>query len=55
MAALTEKFGQPQQLAIKRIPSVMDAPDIRRGDTEACERFALQIRWSAEDPQPRER
>lgn len=44
MAALSEKFGQPHQLALRKIAGVMDAPDIRRGDVEAFERFALQIR-----------
>uniref|UniRef100_A0AAV2L8F0 Gag protein n=1 Tax=Knipowitschia caucasica TaxID=637954 RepID=A0AAV2L8F0_KNICA len=44
MAALTEKFGQPHQLALQKIAHVMDSPDIRRGDTEGFERFALQIR-----------
>ncbi len=31
MAALNERFGQPHQLALKRIGQVMDAPDIKRG------------------------
>ncbi len=44
MAALTERFGQPYKLALKRIEKVMDAPDIRQGDTAAFDRFALQIR-----------
>lgn len=44
MVALSEKFGQPHQLALKKIASVMDASDIRRGDLEAFERFALQVR-----------
>lgn len=43
MAALNDKFGQPHQIALKRIAAVMDAPDIRRGDVAAFERFALQI------------
>ncbi|KAA8589768.1 hypothetical protein FQN60_013133, partial [Etheostoma spectabile] len=43
MAALTERFGQPYQVALKRIASVMDSPDIRRGDAVAFERFALQV------------
>lgn len=44
MATLSEKFGQPHQLALRKIASVMNAPDIRHGDVEAFERFALQIR-----------
>ncbi|KAL0153645.1 hypothetical protein M9458_051010 [Cirrhinus mrigala] len=32
-AALTERFGQPYKLALRRIAKVMDAPDIPRGDT----------------------
>lgn len=44
MTALNERFGQPHQLALKRIAQVMDAPDIKRGDHEAFQRFALQIR-----------
>ncbi|XP_067280639.1 uncharacterized protein [Pseudorasbora parva] len=44
MAALTERFGQPYKLALRRISKVMDAPDIRRGDTAAFDKFALQIR-----------
>ncbi len=43
MAALTEKFGKPHQLALSKIARVMDAPDVRPGDPEAFERFALQI------------
>ncbi|KAA8591960.1 hypothetical protein FQN60_017334 [Etheostoma spectabile] len=44
MAALNERYGQPHKLALKKIAQVMDSSDIRRGDTEAFERFALQIR-----------
>ncbi|RXN16330.1 guanine nucleotide-binding subunit alpha-12 isoform X2 [Labeo rohita] len=44
MAALTERFGQPYKLALRRIAKVMDAPDIRRGDTASFDKFALQIR-----------
>lgn len=43
MNALTEKFGKPHQLALNKIARVMDAPDVRPGDPEAFERFALQI------------
>ncbi|XP_026053029.1 uncharacterized protein LOC113039346 [Carassius auratus] len=43
MAALTEKFGKPHQLALSKIARVMDAPDVLPGDPEAFERFALQV------------
>ncbi|KAJ7997224.1 hypothetical protein DPEC_G00226750 [Dallia pectoralis] len=43
MAALTEKFGQPHHVALKKIASVMDSPDVRRGDTAGFEKFALKI------------
>lgn len=43
MMALNEKFGQPHQIALKKIASVMDAPDIRPGDAVAFEKFALQV------------
>ncbi len=43
MAALTERFGRPHQLALSRIAAVMDSPDIQSGDTKAFECFALQI------------
>ncbi len=44
MAALNERFGQPHKLALKKIAKVMDSPDIRRGDAEAFDKFALQKR-----------
>lgn len=44
MAALTDKFGRPQKLALKKIATVMNAPDIRQGDTLAFQKFALQVR-----------
>ncbi|RXN37806.1 guanine nucleotide-binding subunit alpha-12 isoform X2 [Labeo rohita] len=43
MSALREKYGQPHQLALRRIASVLDSPDIRRGDIPAFQRFALQV------------
>lgn len=43
MDALNDKFGQPHQIALRRIAAVMDSPDVRRGDIAAFERFALQI------------
>ncbi|XP_077361589.1 uncharacterized protein LOC144006560 [Festucalex cinctus] len=43
MAALNDKFGQPHQIALRRISTVMDAPDVKRGDIAAFERFALVV------------
>lgn len=41
MAALNDKFGQPHQIALRRIAPVWDSPDIGQGD--AFEKFALQV------------
>ncbi|XP_073722599.1 uncharacterized protein [Misgurnus anguillicaudatus] len=43
MVALHEKYGQPHQLALRRIASVLESPDIKRGDVSAFQRFALQV------------
>uniref|UniRef100_A0AAV2LXU6 Uncharacterized protein n=1 Tax=Knipowitschia caucasica TaxID=637954 RepID=A0AAV2LXU6_KNICA len=43
MAALHEKFDQPHQLALRKIASVLEAPEVRRGDTAAFQKFSLQI------------
>ncbi len=43
MSALCEKYGQPHQLALRRIASVLDSADIRQGDIPAFQRFALQV------------
>nr|XP_055064967.1 uncharacterized protein LOC129447318 [Misgurnus anguillicaudatus] len=43
MAALTEKFGQPHHVALKRIASIMDTPEIKRGDVTAFEKFSLNV------------
>ncbi|XP_067260302.1 uncharacterized protein [Chanodichthys erythropterus] len=43
MTALYEKYGQPHQLALRKIASVLDSPDVRRGDIPAFQRFALQV------------
>ncbi len=43
MSALRDKYGQPHQLALRRIASVLDSPDVRRGDIPAFQRFALQV------------
>uniref|UniRef100_A0AAV2MMI3 Uncharacterized protein n=1 Tax=Knipowitschia caucasica TaxID=637954 RepID=A0AAV2MMI3_KNICA len=44
MRALNEMYGQPQQLALKRISNLMDGPNIRTGDIRAFKSFALQVR-----------
>nr|XP_057917974.1 uncharacterized protein LOC131109721 [Doryrhamphus excisus] len=44
MRALTEMYGQPQQLALKRISMLMDGPNVRTGDIKAFKSFALQVR-----------
>ncbi|KAL3979043.1 ATP-binding cassette, subfamily B (MDR/TAP), member 9 [Sarotherodon galilaeus] len=44
MRALTEMYGQPQHLALKRITKLMDGPNIRSGDIRAFKSFALQVR-----------
>ncbi|CAM4720871.1 unnamed protein product [Leuciscus chuanchicus] len=43
MSALCEKYGQPHQLALRRIASVLDSPDVRRGDVPAFQKFAFQV------------
>ncbi|KAM9825435.1 uncharacterized protein ACBT44_006125 isoform 1-T1 [Syngnathus typhle] len=43
MTALYDKYGQPHQLALKKISSVLDGPEVRRGDPMAFQKFALQI------------
>jgi len=43
MSALCDQYGQPHQLALRRIASVLDSPDVRRGDIPAFQRFALQV------------
>lgn len=43
MRALYDRFGQPHQLALKKIASVLDAPEIKRGDSVAFQRFSLQV------------
>ncbi len=35
MLALCDQYGQPHQLALRRIASVLDSPDVRRGDIPA--------------------
>ncbi|RXN25184.1 guanine nucleotide-binding subunit alpha-12 isoform X2 [Labeo rohita] len=43
MAALHDKFGQPHQLALRKIAGVLESPDIKRGDISAFQKFALQV------------
>ncbi|KAM9808537.1 uncharacterized protein LOC133157814 [Syngnathus typhle] len=43
MTALYDKYGQPHQLALKKISSVLDGPEVRRGDPMAFQKFALQV------------
>lgn len=43
MTALHDKFGQPHQLALKKIASVLEAPEVKRGDIAAFQKFSLQI------------
>lgn len=43
MAALHDKFGQPHQLALRKIASVLEAPEVKRGDIAAFQKFSLQI------------
>ncbi|KAL1261416.1 hypothetical protein QQF64_006681 [Cirrhinus molitorella] len=43
MAALHDKFGQPHNLALRKIAGVLESPDIKRGDITAFQKFALQV------------
>ncbi|RXN14922.1 guanine nucleotide-binding subunit alpha-12 isoform X2 [Labeo rohita] len=43
MAALHDKFGQPHQLALRKIAGVLESPNIKRGDFLAFQKFALQV------------
>ncbi|XP_073782539.1 uncharacterized protein [Danio rerio] len=43
MNALTEKFGQPHHIALRRIAALMESPEIKRGDLMAFERFSLHV------------
>ena len=44
MASLTERYGQPHQLALRKIADLMESPNISRGDTTGFKRFALRVR-----------
>lgn len=43
MRVLYDKFGQPHQLVLKKIASVLEAPEIRHGDSATFQKFSLQI------------
>ncbi|XP_073725195.1 uncharacterized protein [Misgurnus anguillicaudatus] len=43
MMALNERFGQPHQVALKRIATILDSPDISRNDPSSFEKFSLQV------------
>lgn len=44
MRSLTEHYGQPHQLSLRRIAELMDGPSISSGDTRAFRKFALRVR-----------
>uniref|UniRef100_A0A3P8UBT4 Uncharacterized protein n=1 Tax=Amphiprion percula TaxID=161767 RepID=A0A3P8UBT4_AMPPE len=44
MDALNEQYGQPHQLALKRIAQLMDEPNIKSGDAKTFRKFALKVR-----------
>nr|XP_055023116.1 uncharacterized protein LOC129413455 [Misgurnus anguillicaudatus] len=43
MRALHEKYGQPHQLALRKIAVVLEMPDVKRGDIIAFQKFSLQV------------
>lgn len=43
MLALNEWFGQPHQVALKRISTILESPDISRNDPSAFEKFLIQV------------
>ncbi|KAK7938472.1 hypothetical protein WMY93_001798 [Mugilogobius chulae] len=44
MSSLTERYGQPHQLALRKIADLMESSSIARGDTAGFKRFALRVR-----------
>lgn len=44
MASLIQHYGQPHQLALRRIAELMDGPTIRSGDSMGFHKFALRVR-----------
>lgn len=43
MRALTDMYGQPHQLALQLITSLMDGPNIKSGDVKAFKAFTLCV------------
>lgn len=43
MDALQRQYGQPHQLAQSEIAAILNAPDVRSGDTKGFQSFALNI------------
>lgn len=43
MQALTDMYGQAHQLALQRMTSLMDRPNIKSGDVKAFKGFALRV------------
>ncbi|XP_029972685.1 uncharacterized protein LOC115406662 isoform X2 [Salarias fasciatus] len=43
MRALYDRYGQPHQIALRKIAGVLEAPEIRRGDSAGFQRFSLQV------------
>lgn len=43
MEAFQRQFGQPHQLAQSEIAAILNAPDVRSGDTRGFQRFALNV------------
>jgi len=41
MAALTQQFGQPHQLALQQIGKLMDWPNLNTGDVKASQTLEL--------------
>jgi len=41
MVALHEKFGKPHQLFLRNTASVLEAPDVKQGDTVAFQKFVF--------------
>lgn len=43
MEALQRQYGQPHQLAQSEITAILNAPDVRHGDTKGFQSFALSV------------
>jgi len=44
MAALTQQYGQPHQLALQQIAELMDGPNLNSADVKASQTLALNVR-----------